>query len=75
MVMQVKRTTFQRMGSGGEGKLKTDEMYQVDSLHRQKCILYFHGKYIKKSADDRQSDDRSVPVDIAECCSVSEISI
>jgi len=57
------------MGSGGKGKLKTDEMYQADSLHRQKCILYFHGKYIKKSADGRQSDDT------AEYCSVSEISI
>jgi len=36
--------------------------------------IYFHGKYIKKSAADRQSNDRSVRGDTAECCSVSEIS-
>ncbi len=29
----------------------------------------------KESAADRQNDDISVPVDTAECCSVSEISI
>ena len=56
-------------------ELKIDGMYQVDSLHHQKYILYFHGKYIKKSAADRQSDDRSVRGDTSECCSVSEISI
>ena len=33
-------------------------MYQVDILHHRKCVLHFHGKYIKKSAADRQSDDR-----------------
>ena len=56
-------------------ELKTDGMYRVDSLHHRKYIVYFHGKYIKKSAADRQSDDRSVPGDTAECCSVSDISI
>ena len=56
-------------------ELKIDEMYEVDSLHHQKYILYFHGKYIKKSAADRQSDNRSVPGDTAECCSVGDISI
>ena len=51
-------------------------MYQVqDSLHHHKYILNFHDKCIKKSAADRQSDDRSVPGDTAECCSVSEITI
>ena len=31
-------------------ELKIDGMYQVqDSLHYRKYILYFHGKYIKKS--------------------------
>ena len=56
-------------------ELKIDGLYQVqDSLHHWKYILYFHGKYIKKSAADRRSDDRSVPGDTAECCSVSEIS-
>ena len=56
-------------------ELKIDGMYQVDSLHHRKHILYFHGKYIKKSAADRQSDDRSVRGDTAECCSVSKMSI
>ena len=55
-------------------ELKIDEMYKVNSLHYRKYILYFHGKYIKKSAADHQSDDRSVPGDTAECCSVSKIS-
>ena len=59
-------------------ELKTDGLYQAqDSLHHRKYISYFHGKYthIKKSAAERHSDDRSVPDDTAECCSVSEISI
>jgi hypothetical protein len=31
-------------------ELKIDGMYQVqDSLHHRECILYFHGKYKKKS--------------------------
>jgi len=45
MVMQVKTATFQRMGSGG--KRRTEN--RGDSLHRRKYILYFYGKYIKKS--------------------------
>ena len=74
--MQVKKATFQRMGNGVKVELKTDGMCQVqDSLHHRKYILYFHGKYLKKSAADRQSDDRSVPGDTAKCCSVSEISV
>ena len=76
MVMQVKKATFQRMGSGG--KDRTENRWDVsvqDSLHHRKAILYFHGKYIKKSAADRQSDDRSVRGDTAQCCSVSKISI
>jgi len=51
-------------------------MYQVqDSLHHRKCILYFHGKYIKNLAADRHSDDISFPGDTAECSSVCDISI
>ena len=54
-------------------KLKIDGMYQVqDSLQNQK---YIFPQYIKKSEADRQSNDRSVPGDTAECCSVSDISI
>ena len=57
-------------------ELKIDGMYQVqDTLHHRKHILYFHDKYIKKSAADRQSDDISVPGDTAECCSVCKVSI
>ena len=57
-------------------ELKIDGMYQVqDSLHHRKYILYFHGKYIKKSADDRQRNDRSVRGDTAQCCSVGKISV
>jgi len=71
--MQVKKETFQRVE---RVELKIDGMYQVqDSLHHQKYILYLHGKYIKKSAAELQSDDRSVRGDTSECCSVSEISI
>jgi len=57
-------------------ELKIVEVYQVKySLHQRNYTLYFHGKYIKKSEADRQNDDRLVPGDTAECCSVSEISI
>ena len=57
-------------------ELRIGGMYQVQgNLHHRKYILYFHGKYIKKSAADRQGDDGSVPGDTAECSSVSEISI
>jgi hypothetical protein len=70
--MQVKKATFQRVE---RVELKIDGMYQVDNLHHPKYILYFHGKYIKKSAADHQSDDRSVRGDTSECCSVSKISI
>ena len=57
-------------------ELKIDGMYQMqDILHHRKYISYFHGKYIKESAADRQSDDISVPGDTAECCSLSQISI
>jgi len=56
-------------------ELKMDVKYQMDSLHHQKYSLYFQSKYIKKSPADRHSDDRSVPGDTAQCCSVSNISI
>ena len=59
----------------GRVELKIDEMYQVDSLYHRTYVLYFDGKYFKKSAADRQSDETSVPGDTAECCSVSEISM
>ena len=73
--MQVKKATFQRMGSGGKGE--TENRWDVSGAGQSATpeVIYFHGKYIKKSAADRQSDDRSVPGDTEECCSVSDISI
>ena len=62
------------MGSGGKGK--TENGWDVSGAGQSATPeVYLHGKYIKKSAADRQSDDRSVPGDTAECCSVSDISI
>ena len=63
--MQVKKAIFQRMGSGGKGK--TENRWDVSGAGQSAT----HGK----SPADRQSDDRSVPGDTAECCSVSDISI
>jgi len=77
VVMLVKKATFWRMGSGGKGRTENRGMYQVkDGLdHGKYHILYLHGKYTKKAAADRQSDDKIVPGETTECCSVSEISI
>ena len=73
MVMQVKKATFQRMG---RVELKIDGLHQVqDSLHHRKHILYFHGKYIKKSQRLTVRATIDVPGDTKECCSVSENSI
>jgi hypothetical protein len=69
-VMQVKKATFL---SGGKGR--TENRRDVSSGQSAPPDVYFHGKYIKKSAADRQSDDTSVPGDTAQCCSVSDISI
>jgi hypothetical protein len=42
-------------------------MYLVqDCVHHRKYILYFHGKYIKKSAARRHSVEISAPGDTAE---------
>jgi len=75
-VMQVKKATFQRMGSGGMGR--TENRWDVtvqDRLHHRKYILHFHGKYIKKSQRLTVRAPTDVPGDNAECCSVSQISI
>jgi hypothetical protein len=45
MVMQVKKATFHRMGSGGKGR--TENRWAVSGAGQY--IVYFHGKYIKKS--------------------------
>jgi len=50
-------------------ELKIDGIYKAqNNLHHRKYILYFHGKYIKKSAADRQSDEISVPGDSPNYC-------
>ena len=78
MVVQVKKATFQRMGSGGKGS--TENRWAVSRAGQSapsevRVYLIFPRKYIEESATDRQSDDRSVRGDTAECCSVSKISI
>ena len=75
MLMQVKKATFQRMEVLERVELKIDGIYHVhDSLHHRKCI-FPRKVHREESAADRQSEDRSVPGDTAECCSVSDISI
>jgi len=69
MVMQVKKARFQRMGSGG--KARTENRWDVLDAGQSAPPEV----YQEVSATDRQSDDRCVPCDTAECCSVSEISI
>jgi hypothetical protein len=52
-------------------ELIIDGIEQVqDSLHHRKYI-FPRQEHREQSAADRQSDDKFVPVDTAECCSVS----
>ena len=48
LVMQVKKATFQRMGSGGKGRTENR-----GGVSKTACttgsVFYFYGKYIKKS--------------------------
>ena len=67
--MQVKKATFQRMGSGRKGK---PERWDVSGAG-QSATPEVHISTVSTSRS--QSDDRSVPGDTAECCSVSDISI
>jgi hypothetical protein len=46
--MQVKNATFQRTESGGKAANRSDVSGAGQSAP-PKCILYFNGKYIKKS--------------------------
>ena len=68
--MQVKKATFQRMRSGGKGK--TENRWDVSGAG-QSATPEVHISTVSTSRS--QSDDRSVPGDTAECCSVSDISI
>ena len=75
MVMQVKNATFQRKVVVERVELKIDGMCQVqDSLHHRKYILYFHGKYIKKSQRLTVRATTDLFLVTLLCCSVSEIS-
>ena len=76
MVMQVKRATFQRMESGGKGRTENRRDVSDAGHCTTGSISYISTVSISRvSVADRRSDDRSVPSDTAECCSVSEISI
>jgi len=65
------------MGSGGRGRTENrwDESGAGESAPPEVYLLFPRLVQKEESAADRQSDDRSVPGDTAECCSVSEISI
>ena len=48
--IRLRKRLFRELEVVERVELKIDGMYKVqDSLHYRKYILYFHGKYIKKS--------------------------
>ena len=72
--MQVKKATFQRMRSGGKGK--TENRSDVSGAGQSATPeVYISTISTSRSQQLTVSDDRSVPGDTAECCSVSDISI
>jgi len=74
VVIQVKKATFKRMGSGGKGR--TENRWDVSGGQSTPSKeSYFHGKHIKNSQRLTVRATTSVPGDTADCCSVSEISI
>jgi len=68
--MQVKKATFQRLGSGGKGR--TENRWDISGGQSAPSEV---SHIFTASTSRSQSDERSVPGDTAECCSVSEISI
>jgi len=73
--MQVKKATFQRMGSGVKGK--TENRWDVSGAG-QSATPEVYISTVSTSRSQQltvKSDDRSVPGDTAKCCSVSDISI
>jgi hypothetical protein len=58
MVMQVKAATFQRMGSGGKGR--NENRWNVSGAGQSTLPDISMVSTSRKSAADRQSDDRSV---------------
>jgi hypothetical protein len=70
MLMQVKKATFQTMGSGGKGR--TENRWDVSGAGQSappEVYLVFP-RYVQEeeSAADRQSENKSVPGDIAVLC-------
>jgi len=65
------------MGNGG--KDRTENKWDVSgagqSASPEVCVIFPREAHYEESAANRQSNDRSVPGDTAECCSVSEISM
>jgi len=65
------------MGSGGHGR--TGNRWGVSgagqSASPEVYLIFPRQVHQEESAADRQSDDRFVPGDTAECCSVREICI
>jgi hypothetical protein len=76
MVLVVKKAIFQRMGSSGKGRSENrwDASGAGQPAPPEVYFMFPLLIHQEESAADRQSDDRSVPGDTAECCSVSEIS-
>jgi len=72
--MQVKKATFQRMGSGGKGK--TENRWDVSGAGQSATPeVYISTVSTPRSQQLTVRATTSVPGDTAECCSVSDISI
>jgi hypothetical protein len=66
------------MGNGG--KDRTENKWAVSGAGQSAplevyYVIFPREAHYEESAANRQSNDRSVPGDTAECCSVSEISM
>jgi hypothetical protein len=77
MVLRVKGQGLQRVGSGRTGRTenKWDVIGAGKSAPPEVYLTFTREAHQEESAADHQSNDTSVTGDIAECCSVSEISV
>ena len=72
--MQVKKATFQRMGSGRKGK--TENRWAVSGAGQSATPeVYISTVNTSRSQQLTVTETTSVPGDTVECCSVSDISI
>ena len=55
-------------------ELRINGVYRVESAPPEVCVIFPRATQYEESAAYHQSNDRSVPGDTAECCSVSGIS-